>query len=163
MPHVSSSPWPKPWAPRWPRPRKGRVYSLRDHRLSLGVGFYGHGTSSWAAPQADVVLAVGTRLTSQAVGLNAVRIPQRLIHLDIDPTVIGKNYPADVRLVTDARAGLQALLEEVRRQDTPAPRWSDAEIQDMWRSQEHWLQEKAPNQSDIWRSMQRVLPVMPCW
>ncbi len=123
-----------------------------------GVGFYGHGASSWAAPQADVVLAVGTRLTSQAVGLNAVRVPQRLIHLDIDPTVIGKNYPADVRLVTDARAGLQALLEEVRRQDTPAPRWSDVEIQDMWRAQERWLQDKAPNQCEIWRSMQRVLP-----
>jgi acetolactate synthase-1/2/3 large subunit len=129
-----------------------------DHRLALGVGFYGHGTSTWAAPQADVVLAVGTRLTSQMAGLNAVRVPQRLIHLDIDPTVIGKNYPADVRLVTDARAGLQALLEEVRRQDTPAPRWSDPELQDMWRLQERWLQEKAPDQAALWRSMQRVLP-----
>src|SRR5437899_8749225 len=137
---------------------EGKGVFPEDHRLALGVGFYGHGTSSWAASQADVVLAVGTRLTGQMIGLNAVRIPQRLIHLDVDPTVIGKNYPADVRIVTDARAGLQALLEEVRRQDTPAPRWSDAEIHDMWRLQEGWLQEKAPNQCDILRSMQRVLP-----
>src|SRR6266704_3444536 len=137
---------------------EGKGAFPEDHRLSLGVGYYGHGTSSWAAPQADVVLAVGPRLTSQMAGLNAVRAPQRLIHLDVDPTVIGKNYPADVRIVTDARAGLQALLEEVRRQDTPAPRWSDAEIHDMWRLQEGWLQEKAPNQCDILRSMQRVLP-----
>ena len=125
---------------------EGKGAFPEDHRLALGVGFYGHGTSSWAAPQADVVLAVGTRLTGQMVGLNAVHVPQRLIHLDIDPTVMGKNYPADVRLVTDARTGLQALLEEVRRQDPPAPRWADAELQDMWRSQEHWLQEKAPDQ-----------------
>ena len=137
---------------------EGKGAFPEDHRLSLGVGYYGHGTSSWAAPKADVVLAVGTRLTGQMIGLNAVRIPQRLIHLDVDPTVIGKNYPADVRIVTDAREGLQALLEEVRRQDTPAPRWSDAEIHDMWRLQEGWLQEKAPNQCDILRSMQRVLP-----
>ena len=136
---------------------EGKGVFPEDHRLSLGVGFYGHGASSWAAPQADVVLAVGTRLTGQMAGLNALRIPQRLIHLDIDPTIIGKNYPADVRLVADARAGLQALLEEVRRQDTPAPRWADAELQDMWRAQERWLQEKAPDQSELWRSMQRVL------
>ena len=137
---------------------EGKGVFPENHRLSLGVGYYGHGAASWAAPQADVVLAVGTRLTSQMAGLNALRMPQRLIHLDIDPTIIGKNYPADIRLITDARAGLQALLEEVRRQDTPAPRWTDVELQDMWRSQERWLQEKAPNQSEIWRSIQRVLP-----
>ena len=137
---------------------EGKGVFPEDHRLSLGVGYYGHGAASWAAPQADVVLAVGTRLTSQMAGLNALRMPQRLIHLDIDPTIIGKNYPADIRLVTDARAGLQALLEEVRRQDPPAPRWTDVELQDMWHSQERWLQEKAPNQSEIWRGIQRVLP-----
>ena len=137
---------------------EGKGVFPEDHRLSLGVGYYGHGAASWAAPQADVVLAVGTRLTSQMAGLNALRMPQRLIHLDIDPTIIGKNYPADIRLITDARAGLQALLEEVRRQDPPAPRWTDVELQDMWHSQERWLQEKAPNQSEIWRGIQRVLP-----
>ena len=137
---------------------EGKGVFPEDHRLSLGVGYYGHGAASWAAPQADVVLAVGTRLTSQMAGLNALCMPQRLIHLDIDPTIIGKNYPADIRLVTDARAGLQALLEEVRRQDPPAPRWTDVELQDMWHSQERWLQEKAPNQSEIWRGIQRVLP-----
>jgi acetolactate synthase-1/2/3 large subunit len=137
---------------------EGKGAFPEDHRLSLGVGYYGHGTSSWAMPQADVVLAVGTRLTTQAVGLNAVHVPQRLIHLDVDPTVIGKNYPADVRLVTDARAGLQALLEEVRRQDTPETRWSDAELQDMGRLQERWLQDQAPAQAEMWRKMQQVLP-----
>ena len=145
------------WRARGHHPgRQGRVPG--EPSTVLGVGFYGHGTSSWAAPQADVVLAVGTRLTGQMVGLNAVRIPQRLIHLDVDATIMGKNYPADVRLVADARAGIQALLEEVRRQDTPAPRWSEAELQDMWRLQECWLQEKAPDQCAILRSMQRVLP-----
>ena len=69
---------------------EGKGVFPEDHRLSLGVGYYGHGAASWAAPQADVVLAVGTRLTSQMAGLNALRMPQRLIHLDIDPTIIGK-------------------------------------------------------------------------
>src|SRR5262245_15316423 len=50
---------------------EGKGVFPEDHRLSLGVGFYGHGASSWAAPKADVVLAVGTRLTGQMMGLNA--------------------------------------------------------------------------------------------
>ncbi|MEE8290802.1 MAG: thiamine pyrophosphate-dependent enzyme, partial [Candidatus Tectomicrobia bacterium] len=71
-------------------------------------------------------------------------------------TVIDKNYTAEVRLVADARLGLQALLEEVRH-ETPAPRWPDAELQDMRRLQEQWLQEQAPQQCEIIRRIQSVL------
>lgn len=135
---------------------EGKGIIPEDHRLALGVGYYGHGTPSWAAPKADVVLAVGTRLTAQMTGLNAPRMPQKLIHLDVDAAVVGKNYPAEVSLIADARLGLQALLEEVRH-ETPAPRWPDAELQEMHRLQGHWLQEKAPHQCEIIRRMQRVL------
>jgi acetolactate synthase-1/2/3 large subunit len=137
---------------------EGKGVIPEDHRLALGVAYSGHGTSTWAAPRADVILAVGTRLTTQMQGLNAPRVPQRLIHLDVDASVIGKNYPAEVSLVTDARLGLQALLEEVRRQETPAPRWPDAELQDMRRLQAQWLHETAPDQSELIGRMQRVLP-----
>ena len=113
---------------------EGKGTIPEDHPLALGVGMYGHGASSWAMPKADVVLAVGTRLTSAMVGLNAVHAPQRLIHLDVDASVIGKNYPAEVSVLADARLGLQALLEEVQRHEAPAPRWPAAELQDMRRS-----------------------------
>jgi acetolactate synthase-1/2/3 large subunit len=137
---------------------EGKGAIPEDHPLSLGVGMYGHGTPSWAMPRADVVLAVGTRLTAAMVGLNAVHAPQRLIHLDVDASVIGKNYAAEVSVIADARLGLQALLEEVQRQEAPAPRWPEAELQDMRRFQTQWLQENAPNQCDIIARMQRVLP-----
>jgi acetolactate synthase-1/2/3 large subunit len=136
---------------------EGKGAIPEDHRLALGVGYYGHGASSWAVPRADVILAVGTRLTPAMVGLNAPQPPQQLIHLDIDATVIGKNYPATVSLVADAGAGLQALLEEVRRQDSPAPRWPDTELQDLRALQTRWLQEKAPEQCEIIRRLQGVL------
>lgn len=137
---------------------EGKGIIPEDHPLALGVAYSGHGTSTWAAPKADVVLAVGTRLTTQMQGLNAPRAPQQLIHLDADPTVIGKNYPAEVSLVADARLGLQALLEEVRRQEVPGGRWPEAEMQEMRQLQEGWLQQHAPQQSEIIRRMQGVLP-----
>jgi acetolactate synthase-1/2/3 large subunit len=136
---------------------EGKGVIPEDHRLALGVGYYGHGASSWAMPKADVVLAVGTRLTACMAGLNAPHEPQRLIHLDVDPTVIGKNYPAEVSIVADARLGLQALLEEVRRQEPPGPRWPETELQEMRDLQEQWLYEQAPHQVDIMRRIQGVL------
>lgn len=137
---------------------EGKGAIPEDHPLSLGVGYYGHGASTWAVPKADVILAVGTRLTPQMQGLNAPQAPQTLIHLDVDPTVIGKNYPAEVSLIADAREGLQALLEEVRQHERPAPRWPDAELNDFRQRQSLWLQDKAPNQCDIIHRMQTVMP-----
>jgi acetolactate synthase-1/2/3 large subunit len=137
---------------------EGKGAIPEHHPLALGVGYYGHGASSWAMPKADVILAVGTRLTPLMNGLNASRTPQQLIHLDVDPTVIGKNYPATVSLIADAREGLQALLEEVRRQAAPAPRWPTAELNDIRQLQSQWLQEKAPDQCAIIQRMQSVLP-----
>lgn len=41
--------------------------------------------------------------------------PTKLIHLDIDPAEIGKNYPAEIALVADAKAGLIDLLDAARQ------------------------------------------------
>ena len=67
-----------------------------------------------ALEAADVVLAVGCRFAHRSTkGLLldlTFRPDQALIHLDLDPTVIGRMYPAAVALVGDARDGLAALL-----------------------------------------------------
>jgi thiamine pyrophosphate-dependent acetolactate synthase large subunit-like protein len=64
--------------------------------------------------EADVVLAVGCRFahrSTQGLLLNLrFRPEQALIHLDIDPSVIGKLFPATLGVVGDARDGLAALL-----------------------------------------------------
>jgi acetolactate synthase-1/2/3 large subunit len=91
------------------------------------------------------------------VGLNAPRPPQKLIHVDVDASVIGKNYPAEVSIVADARVGLQALLEEVQKQEGLPSRWPYEELHEMRGWQAQWLQEHAPNQCEIIRRLQSVL------
>ncbi len=67
------------------------------------------------AASADVVLAVGCRFTDWSAsswrkGVTFAIPPSKLIHLDIDPREIGKNYPVEVGLLGDARATLEDLL-----------------------------------------------------
>jgi acetolactate synthase-1/2/3 large subunit len=78
-----------------------------------------------ARSEADVVLAVGSRLGElDAWGRGPSwgdPAAQKLIHVDADPTAIGLNRPADLGIVADAQATLQALLREVRARTGPRP------------------------------------------
>jgi len=64
---------------------------------------------------ADVILAVGCRFahrSTQGLLLNLSFEPsQTLIHLDLDPTVIGRLFKAQLPIVGDAKDGLTRLLE----------------------------------------------------
>lgn len=79
---------------------------------------------------ADVILAVGVRFADKATcsykhGEAFAIPPTKLIHIDIDPFEIGKNYPVAVGIVGDAKAVLGRLVEVVSN-IAPARAWQDA-------------------------------------
>ncbi|MDR7521531.1 MAG: biosynthetic-type acetolactate synthase large subunit [Armatimonadota bacterium] len=84
--------------------------------LCLGmVGMHGSAYANWAINGADVILAVGVRFDDRVTGrLKDFAPGARFIHIDIDPAEIGKNKPAHVPIVGDARRVLAALLPQVR-------------------------------------------------
>jgi acetolactate synthase-1/2/3 large subunit len=59
---------------------------------------------------ADVVLAVGTMFKEEDTAAWTIKPGKKLIHVDIDREQIGRSYPADVKLVGDAKAALQSIL-----------------------------------------------------
>ena len=68
--------------------------------------------------ESDVVLAVGARFADRHTGdLDVYRGERRFIHVDISPQQIGRVFPADLGIVSDAR---EALLE-LRRQAAGRP------------------------------------------
>ena len=137
---------------------EGKGSISEDHPLSLGGGYYGFGASRWALPQVDVALAIGTRLSwLQMRPGTALNPPQKLIQIDADPAVIGKAYPADVSIVADARIGLKALLEEVRQKKINHGRWSPSELDQCRKNHQSWLQEKAPLQYEIIKTLRKNL------
>lgn len=84
-----------------------------EHPLSAGVmGTYGRPVSNDIVREADLVFLVATRAGRMQMEELTSPIPEtsKIIHLDIDPVAIGRNYKADVPLVGDAKMVLRDLL-----------------------------------------------------
>ena len=87
--------------------------------LSLGMlGMHGTAYANFAINAADVILAVGVRFDDRVTGRLKDFAPQaRFIHIDIDPAEIGKNKPAHVPIVGDAREALRVLTSQITPPD----------------------------------------------
>jgi acetolactate synthase-1/2/3 large subunit len=91
------------------------------HPLALGlVARAGHYQANHATRQADVLLALGVRFddrtsSSWIPGYSFTIPPTRLIHVDIDPEEIGRNYPVALGLMADVRTFLRQLHAELDR------------------------------------------------
>ena len=92
-----------------------------DHPFVLGMtGFWGTKFINEQCRGADWILALGTRF-SEADCSSWEREytfnfpPTKLIHIDIDPAEIGRNYPVDVGVVADLKQALSVLDRVARR------------------------------------------------
>ena len=86
-----------------------------DDRYYLSQSFPA-GHRLWA--DADVVLAIGTRLKYQQMywGLDQ---NLKIVRIDIDPTEINRISTPEIGIVADARIALQALLSALDRHNSP--------------------------------------------
>jgi acetolactate synthase-1/2/3 large subunit len=101
----------------------GKCSIDEQHPLAVGVVGSNGGTPETRAivDQADVVLFIGCRAGS--VTTERWRHPakgtSKIIHLDVDPSVPGTNYPVDAALVGDAQLGLKLLNEALAATQRP--------------------------------------------
>ncbi len=93
---------------------KGAVDESSRHCLGM-LGMHGAAAANWAVSEADVILAVGVRFDDRVTGrLDGFAPRARFIHVDIDPAEIGKNKPAHVAIVGDARRVMAAMAARIR-------------------------------------------------
>ncbi|HOW89563.1 MAG TPA: thiamine pyrophosphate-binding protein, partial [Elusimicrobiales bacterium] len=91
-----------------------------DHVLSLGVFGFGatlHSEQYLLAEDTDLLLVVGTSLgeASTCTWDSRLGAGRTLIQIDVDPEVIGNNYPVDCGICGDARAVLRELNFQLER------------------------------------------------
>jgi acetolactate synthase-1/2/3 large subunit len=107
--------------------------------LWLGMpGMHGAYEANHAMHDCDVMLCLGARFDDRVTGrLDAFSPGSRKIHVDIDPSSIGKIVPVDVGIVGDALSVLEDLIagwprqRQQERKDRIAPWWKQIEA---WRA-----------------------------
>lgn len=93
----------------------GKGCLREDHPLLLGMtGFWGTPVANDTCRQADVMLAVGTRLAEASSSSWDPRFtfaapPTKVIHIDADLAEIGRNLATEIGVVADAKLALAAL------------------------------------------------------
>jgi acetolactate synthase-1/2/3 large subunit len=112
-----------------------------DHPLHTGMGF---GPSAVPAAEnafrdCDAMLAVGTRFAEIATGSYGAVPPERLVHIDINPDALGRNYPTAVGIHADARDAVPALAEALLQ--SSARREGRAIRDSIAADKQAWLQE----------------------
>ena len=118
------------------------------HGLAFGsIGRNGTYAANDATKNADVILALGFTFDDRATsawidGYTLSVPPSRLIQIDIDPSELGRNYPAELPILGCARESLRAMGAALRtRPATPPP------------SREAWLT-RLRHGRDVWRRYQ---------
>jgi len=100
----------------------GKGAIAESHPLAVGVVGANGGTMATreVVEAADLVLFIGCRAGS--VTTEKWRYPPRgtrIVHIDVDPTVIGANYVPEVALLGDARLALDALARTIEVERRP--------------------------------------------
>ena len=104
-----------------------------SHELSYGfLGMHGMFYANMAANEADLVIGIGMRFDDRAMGRFAAFNPGvKIVHIDIDPAEIGKNFATAVPIVGDAKNVLPRLTDGVQECRRPEwIRWIDQQRED---------------------------------
>ena len=86
------------------------------HPLHTGMSF---GVSAVPAAKnafagIDCLIAIGTKFSEVGTASYGITVPDNLIHLDINPDVFNKNYPAKIALAGDAKTVIARINAEIK-------------------------------------------------
>ncbi len=121
-----------------------------DHPLyGWATGSKGTKIGLKLSSSADVVLAVGTRFADESTcsyrkgvawNFGPGEDESILIHIDIDPNEIGKNFPTDVGIIGDAKAVLSDLLALLKENYEPINYLETEYFQELHQLKEEWAE-----------------------
>lgn len=97
-----------------------------DHPLFAGqVGGRGNEVASRLAREADLILAIGTRLGFNTTFYNYENLSQtaKIVQVDVEPIAVGRFFPIEIGVVADATKTIQVLLDAMKGFDSAGAGW----------------------------------------
>lgn len=128
------------------------------HPLYSGMGFGPASipSSENAFKNCDVMLAIGTRFGEIPTGSFGCKVPENLIHIDINPEAISRNFKAKVGIVGDSRTVVPKLLSKLEARGIRAAERRSAVETQIRRDRESYFAEWA----DHAKKVDRVSPAL---
>ncbi len=133
-----------------------------DHPLALGTALgnhiWGHNPIHDYIASCDTVLVVGSSLSFRTTRSAELRLPPGLVQIDVDPAMIGRNYPAALGLVGDAKTVLRQVLDALD-DGSPTAREEGfhAELRALKAEVYASVQQAFPNEQRLWEGIRSVL------
>jgi acetolactate synthase-1/2/3 large subunit/sulfoacetaldehyde acetyltransferase len=139
-----------------------------EHPLNAGqMGPRGNVVASRLAKEADVILALGTRLGFNSTFYSYDNINQqaKIIQVELEATAIGRYFPITLGIWADARATARQLCEELGKLEARAE--VDAWTRDFIEERQNYLQQRDANAesgahpiqpSGLYKELRAVLP-----
>jgi thiamine pyrophosphate-dependent acetolactate synthase large subunit-like protein len=138
------------------------------HPLNAGqMGPRGNVVASRLAKEADVILALGTRLgfNSTFYSYDNINVDADIIQIELEPTAIGRYFPIKLGIWADARAAARQLSVEVAKLEArdEVDAWTKAYIEE----RQNYLQQRDANAetqahpiqpSGLYKELRDVLP-----
>jgi len=109
------------------------------HPQCLGMlGMHGTYWANMAISEADVIIAIGVRFDDRVTGALEKFAPHaEIIHVDVDPSSIGKNVRTHISIVGDAKSVMQQMLEMLPAENDQA---AAERLAPWWGQIEDWKQ-----------------------
>jgi acetolactate synthase-1/2/3 large subunit len=105
-------------------------------------GMHGSYAANMGITQSDLLISLGVRFDDRVTGRLAAFAPHaKVIHVDIDPSEIGKNRHADLPIVGDVKSVLPKLTAELKELEPSCRAKNAAARQAWWKQIREWKEE----------------------
>jgi acetolactate synthase-1/2/3 large subunit len=94
------------------------AYPANDRQFIDMLGMHGSYRANMALTHCDLLIAIGSRFDDRVTGkLSEFSPTSKKVHIDIDPTSIGKNVNVEAHVLGDMNTILASLVKQVGSQD----------------------------------------------